>query len=43
MVEAAKKTGKFDFDAPIEGLRALDRYTLQIRMSEPNYPSLRDC
>ena len=42
VVEAAKKTGKFDFDAPIEGLRALDRYTLQIRMSEPNYPNVRD-
>ena len=42
VVEAAKKTGKFDFDAPIEGLRALDRYTLQIRMREPNYPNIRD-
>ena len=42
LVEAAKTTGRFDFDAPIEGLRALDRYTLQIRMSEPNYPTVRD-
>jgi ABC-type transport system substrate-binding protein len=42
VIEAAKKTGKFDFDVPIDGLRALDRYTLQIRMSEPNYPSVRD-
>ena len=42
VIEAAKKTGKFDFDAPIEGLRALDRYALQIRMSEPNYPTVRD-
>jgi len=42
VVEAAKKTGKFDFDAPMEGLRALDRYTVQIRMSDPNYPSVRD-
>ena len=25
----------FDYDAPIEGLRALDRYTLQIRLAEP--------
>ena len=24
----------FDYDAPIEGLRALDRYTLQIRLAE---------
>jgi ABC-type transport system substrate-binding protein len=42
VIEAAKKTGKLDFDAPIEGLRALDRYALQIRMSEPNYPNVRD-
>jgi ABC-type transport system substrate-binding protein len=25
----------FDYDAPTEGLRALDRYTLQIRLKEP--------
>jgi ABC-type transport system substrate-binding protein len=25
----------FDYDAPIEGLKALDRYTLQIRVAEP--------
>jgi len=25
----------FDYDAPIDGLRALDRYTLQIRLTEP--------
>lgn len=25
----------FDYDAPIEGLRALDRYTLQIRLKNP--------
>ena len=42
VIEAAKKAGKLDFEAPIEGLRALDRYTLQIRMSEPNYPNIRD-
>ncbi|MET0682366.1 MAG: ABC transporter substrate-binding protein [Casimicrobiaceae bacterium] len=42
VVEAAKKAGKFDFDAPLEGLRALDRYTLQIRMRDPDYPNLRD-
>ena len=42
VIEAAKKTGKLDYDAPMEGLRALDRYTLQIRMSEPNYPNIRD-
>ena len=25
----------FDYDAPVEGLRALDRYTLQIKLAEP--------
>ena len=42
VVEAAKKSGKFDFDAPIEGLQVVDRYTFRIRMKEPNYPSIRD-
>jgi len=42
VIEAAKKTGKLDYDAPIEGLRVVDRYTLQIHMSEPNYPNVRD-
>lgn len=35
--QAALKTGKpFDYDTPVEGLRALDRYTLQFRLAEPN-------
>ena len=25
----------FDYDAPVEGLRALDKYTVQIRLAEP--------
>jgi ABC-type transport system substrate-binding protein len=34
--EAALKTGKpFDYDAPVEGLRVLDRYTLQFRFEQP--------
>ena len=38
VVDAARKPGsKFDYDAPIDGLRALDRYTIQIRLVEPNY------
>ncbi len=31
-VAKARKENKFDYDAPIEGLRALDRYTLQISL-----------
>ena len=31
-VAKAQKTGRFHYDAPVSGLRALDRYTLQIRL-----------
>ena len=37
VVDAAKRTGHFDYDAPIEGLRALDRYTLRLKLKEPDY------
>ena len=37
LLAQARKTGKFDYDAPIEGLRAIDRYTLQIRLKAPDY------
>jgi ABC-type transport system substrate-binding protein len=33
----ARKTGRLDYAAPIEGLKALDRYTLQVRFKEPNW------
>ena len=36
-VEAAKKTGRFDYDAKIAGLEALDRYTLRIRLEHVDY------
>ncbi len=36
-VERAKKTGKFDYDAPIPGVEVVDRYTLRIRLSKPDY------
>ncbi|HEY3180580.1 MAG TPA: ABC transporter substrate-binding protein [Casimicrobiaceae bacterium] len=42
VIDTARTSGKFDFDRPIEGLRGLDRYTLEIRLSEPNYPNVRD-
>ena len=42
VVDAARKSGKFDYDAPVDGLRALDRYTLQVKLVEPNYPIIRD-
>jgi len=37
LAEAAKKSGRFDYDAPVAGLRALDRYTLEIRLKERDY------
>jgi len=38
-VEAARKAGgKMSYDTTIDGLRAIDRYTLQIKLAEPNYP-----
>jgi ABC-type transport system substrate-binding protein len=33
---AALKGAKFDYDREVEGVRALDRYTLQLRFAEPN-------
>jgi ABC-type transport system substrate-binding protein len=32
---ALREKRPFDYDAPVEGLRALDRYTLQIRLAAP--------
>lgn len=41
-VDAARKPGaKFDYDAPIEGLRALDRSTLQLLLNQPSYPIIQ--
>ena len=36
-LERARKSGKFDYDEKIEGLQALDRYTLRIRFKQPDY------
>ena len=37
LVEDAKKTGKFDYDAKIAGLETPDRYTLVIRLNDTDY------
>ncbi|MDY7576209.1 ABC transporter substrate-binding protein [Actimicrobium sp. CCI2.3] len=37
VVAAAKKSGKFDYDAPVTGLQTPDRYTLQISLNAPDY------
>jgi ABC-type transport system substrate-binding protein len=42
----ARKANKFDYDAPIDGLKALDRYTFQIKLTQPFYVfiyNLADC
>ncbi|MFO1312810.1 MAG: ABC transporter substrate-binding protein [Burkholderiales bacterium] len=42
LVDAARQPGaKLDYDAPVEGLRALDRHTLQFRLNAPNYAAMR--
>jgi ABC-type transport system substrate-binding protein len=42
IVAAAKASGKFDYDAPIEGLQAVDRYTIRIKLNFPTYELLSD-
>jgi ABC-type transport system substrate-binding protein len=37
LIAAAKKSGKFDYDAKLEGLMAIDRYTLQLKLKNPDY------
>ncbi|MFW1950856.1 ABC transporter substrate-binding protein [Acinetobacter beijerinckii] len=41
-IKQTQKTGKFDYDQPIAGLQAPDRYTLVIRLTRPdqNFPML---
>jgi ABC-type transport system substrate-binding protein len=34
LLTQAKETGRFDYDKPIEGLRAVDRYTVQFKLGE---------
>src|SRR5689334_1345727 len=35
--EAAKKSGKFDYDAKIAGIEVVDRYTLRLRLKDTDY------
>ena len=37
LVEAAKKSGKFDYDKKIPGIEAVDRYTVRFRMKDTDY------
>jgi oligopeptide transport system substrate-binding protein len=40
--EAAEKSGKFDYDREISGLKALDRYRFQIVFEKPQFEFLYD-
>jgi len=35
LLAKAKETGKFDYDAPLEGLQVVDKYTLKLKLTEP--------
>ena len=37
LAEAAKKSGKFDYDAKIPGIEVVDRYTLRMRLKDTDY------
>lgn len=39
-IAKARTSGRFDYDTEIEGLKALDRYTLQLTLVEPDYTLL---
>ena len=40
LVAEAKASGKFDYDKPIDGLKALDRYTVQMSLVKPAYTTV---
>jgi len=37
LAEAAKKSGKFDYNAVVPGMVALDKYTLRFKLKAPDY------
>jgi ABC-type transport system substrate-binding protein len=39
-IAKAKATGRFDYDAEIQGLRTIDRYTLRLELVQPDYTFL---
>jgi oligopeptide transport system substrate-binding protein len=40
VVARAKETGRFDYDAPIEGLQAIDRHTIRLKLNFADYELL---
>ena len=46
LLKRVRASNKMDYDTPLEGLRALDRYTFQIKLTKPKYIfmyNLADC
>src|SRR5215469_18119468 len=39
-IDNARKTGRFDYSVEMEGLRARDRYTIELKLVEPDYTLL---
>ena len=37
LMQAARKSNRFDYDAPVEGLQVPDRYTLRVRLTQPDF------
>ena len=37
LLKKARKENRFDYDAPFEGIKALDRYTFQVRLEHPSH------
>ncbi len=37
LAKQAKKTGRFDYAKPVDGLELVDRYTLKIHLTRPDY------
>jgi oligopeptide transport system substrate-binding protein len=42
IVSAAREGAPFDYDTPMEGLRAVDRYTLRMKLNFPSYDLLAE-
>ncbi len=40
IIAKARETGRFDYDAPIEGLQAIDRYTLRMKLNFADFELL---
>ena len=42
LLAKAKETGKFDYDAPVEGMQLIDKYTLRLKLNYPSYDIVAD-